>query len=596
MRGLRGELTTGICIIGASAAMLACNSDSDSRPPAPACQTTRSQVMTQFAMSPSVAVDNGSRHIPAAVRNFADRGRLDDEQELPVTIALSLNNEEELNQRLADVYQPGSPNYHRFVTPEEFRSRYAPTQQQIDDVQAYLYSRGLQELKVNANGYLIQAKGKVSSLNDAFQTEIRQFQDRGGTSYFAPASEPRLPEGLSIRAIHGLNNTAQLKSFAHRAVNESSFENEVSPQMGSGPGGGLGPSDIRSAYSIPTSVNGSGQTLALVELDGYNSSDIVNYEQSFGLPRVSLQNVMIDGASGGAGQGAGEVTLDIELMIAVAPGASKILVYEAPNTSQGLLDLYSRIANDNSASVVSTSWGGPESMQSTSFLETENAIFKQMALQGQSFYAAAGDSGAYGDDSSLSVIDPASQPYSVAVGGTRLVTNRGSYSGETTWNGGSPSAGAGGGGVSSVWVQPGWQNGIASGRNSASSSMRNIPDVALNADPSTGYAIFVGGRWAMYGGTSAAAPLWAAFTALVNQQRQLNGLGRLGFPDPYLYAIGRGSNYGSSFHDIQDGSTNLYYPAVPGYDDATGWGSFNGQGLFEDLSTEPPISSAALSC
>jgi kumamolisin len=337
-------------------------------------------------------------------------------------------------------------------------------------------------------------------------------------------------------------------------------------------------------------VTGAGQTLALFELDGYTASDISAYESTYGLPNVPLENVLVDSATGGAGGGAGEVTLDIELMLAVAPGASKIIVYEGPNNDQGILDTYAKIANENRAKSVSTSWGLSEDGSSSSFLQAENAIFKQMAAQGQSIFAAAGDDGANDNGSSLSVDDPGSQPYVVGVGGTNLSTRGdGSYGSETTWHSGSS---GGGGGVSAIWTQPDWQNGIATAVNLGSISMRNVPDVSLDADPNTGYAIYCNGSWGVWGGTSAAAPLWAGFTALVNQQRQANGLGPLGFANPSLYRIGQTGSYGADFHDINDNSTNGHYPAVSGYDNATGWGSFNGDGLFQSLTEDPSGESA----
>ena len=275
---------------------------------------------------------------------------------------------------------------------------------------------------------------------------------------------------------------------------------------GTGPGSAFAPSDIRTAYHVPSNLDGSGQVLGLFELDGYNASDITTYEQQFGLPNVPLENVMVDGAGGSAGGGAAEVTLDIELMAALAPKASKILVYEGPNSDQGMLDVYSRIASDNLAKSVSSSWGSGEDSVTSSFLQSENTIFMQMAAQGQTIYSAGGDSGAYDDGgSSLVIDDPSGQPYVTAVGGTSLTTNSdGSYSKETTWN---DSSGAGGGGVSTVWTIPSWQKGVGFSSNKGSSTMRNIPDVSLNSDIDTGYAIYTGGSWGTWGGTSAAAPL-----------------------------------------------------------------------------------------
>ncbi|MBC7692715.1 MAG: S53 family peptidase [Methylotenera sp.] len=530
-----------------------------------------------------------SGHIPRAVRRFEDQGKAQDSRELPVTIALNLNNEADLDERIAGLYQPGSPNFHQFLSPEEFRARYSPTDAQISQVQNFLRSQGLQPTSVSENRLLIQARGKVAALNSAFHTEVHDYQDSSGIVYFAPAYEFQIPSGMPIQAVHGLHDVMKLKSHAQRQSTDTAAAAGASDaavaHRGTGPNGAYSPADIRKAYSIPTTVNGAGQKLALLELDGYRESDVTAYEKQFGLPAVPLKNVLVGGFKGSVGAGAGEVTLDIELMIAVAPGAAQILVYVGPNTDQGILATYSRIANDNLARQVSTSWGASEEGSSTSFIQSENVIFKQMAVQGQSMFAAAGDDGAYDNGSTLSVDDPASQPYVVAVGGTRLTTNTdGSYARETTWNaGGAPSSGGGGGGVSTNWTIPTYQTGVGSGQTLGSTRMRNVPDVALDSDPATGYAIYFGGAWNTYGGTSCAAPLWAAFTALVNQQREAAGLGALGFPNPTLYQIGQGSHYSAAFFDIADGSTNMHFPAVSGYDNATGWGSFNGAGLFDEL-------------
>jgi len=296
--------------------------------------------------------------------------------------------------------------------------------------------------------------------------------------------------------------------------------------------------------------------------------------------------VLVDGYSGASGSGAAEVTLDIELQAALATGASKILVYEGPNTTAGVIDTYNKIATDNIAKEISTSWGEAEQYETSTTRTAEQTAFKQMAAQGQTIYAAAGDSGAYDyRRTKPAVDDPASQPYMCGVGGTSLTTNGagGSYKSETTWNGGSISAGAGGGGISSVWPIPSYQSGVVSAASKGSTTYRNVPDVSLDADPNTGYAVYYNGGWTIYGGTSCAAPLWAAFTALVNQQRASAGKAPLGQANPAIYATAKSSAYSLDFHDIADGSTNLYYPAVKGYDDATGWGSFQGSALLGAL-------------
>ena len=199
----------------------------------------------------------------------------------------------------------------------------------------------------------------------------------------------------------------------------------------------------------------------------------------------------------------------------------------------------------------------------------------------------------------LSVDDPSGQPYVVAVGGTKLVIDgNANWKSETTWNELSVQEGAGGGGISKTWTIPSWQTAAIKGDPQASKKMRNLPDVSLNADPETGYGVYfidassgsTSAQWAPIGGTSAAAPLWAAFNALVNQNRLAKGLTPTGFINPALYAIGTSSSYASDFHDIADGSGNGSgkdnYKTVKGFDNATGWGTFQGTNLLNDLSAK----------
>ena len=516
-----------------------------------------------------------------------DLGAVDDAQDFPITLALALNYEDELSQVLADLYRPGSPTYHRFLSASEFRARYAPTDDQIAKTKAALETAGFRAVTSDENHLLIHATGSAVVISQVLQTELHQYIAVDGSITRAPAYEIQIPDELGVRAVHGLQSFTKLKSHAELpsetpASTSSTF---------SGPNGGLSPSDVRTAYNIQSltsaGVDGSGQILGLFELDGYNPSDISAYESYFKIPQITLQNILVDGASGSAGSGADEVTLDIELMTAVAPGAAKIIVYEGPNSEQGVLDTYNRIASDNIAKSISTSWGENESQSGPSFMQTENTIFMQMAAQGQTMFAASGDSGAIASGKTLGVGDPASQPYVTGVGGTQLFMSGGAYNHETTWNSGSASGGAGGGGISSVWSQPTWQSGSTGAQTLGSSAMRNVPDVALHANSNRGYSIYTKGSWTIYGGTSCAAPIWAAFTALVNQERAVNGLGTLGFANPLIYQIGESVRYGADFFDIKDGSTNLYYPAVTGRDDATGWGSFNAANLLSDLAVEP---------
>lgn len=553
-------------------------------------------------------------HVPVTANTDIDLGIVDGNTAFPLTLSYELNHEGELDTLLKNLYDPSHSQYQQFLSPDAFRERFSPTQAQVDQVTTFLASNGIKVTSVDSNRLLVHAEGKASQIQTAFNTEIHHYQDAQGNVFFAPAYELQVPMGLGIQTVHGIDTQTRLRTHFRRqtpsnqlpfyslpplqkpgAQSNSDLSTEalshslLTASATSGPIGGFTPSQIVSGYSIPTTLDGSGQTLALFELDGYSASDITAYENYFGLPTATLDNVLLDGATGTPGSGALEVTLDIQLALAVAPKLQKIIVYMGVNTTASALDTYNRIATDNLAKTVSTSWGLYEGGITGATLTAENAIFKQMAAQGQSMFAAAGDSGAYDNGTALSVDDPASQPYVVGVGGTMLtLDSSGNYQSEATWNNGMGNGG-GGGGISSVWTIPSWQVGLSTAANKGSATMRNVPDVSLNADPSTGYAVFYGGAWTIVGGTSCAAPTWAAFTALINQQRQDNHLALLGFPNPSLYQLGQASNYSLNFHDIQDGSTNMYYPAVKGYDEATGWGSFQGSTLLNSLSAAPVV-------
>lgn len=523
-------------------------------------------------------------HIPqAAVANAARLGHVDATQSVTLALALPLRNQAELNELLQRLYDPADPLYGHYLTPETFTARFGPTQADYEAVATFARQAGLTIVGTHPNRTLLNVSGPAKAVENAFHLRLSRYRAMTGRDFYAPDNEPSVPAPVAKRlsGVIGLDSATVWKTHSQQFVGDGWHPN----QIGTGPGSALTPSDIKNAYNLSgSSLNGSGQTLALFELDGYTASDITKYESYYGLRSVPLQNVLV-GASGRAGSGASEVTLDIELMIALAPGATKIIVYEGPNTNAGVVNTYNRIATDNLAKSISTSWGLAESSNSASTRNAENTAFQQMAAQGQSIYAASGDSGAYDNGSSLSVDDPASQPYMVGVGGTSLATNGagGTWQSETTWNRGSASAGAGGGGISVIWSLPSYQQNLAPAASYVSTTKRNVPDVALDADPYTGYSIYYRRSWYIFGGTSCAAPLWAAFTALINQQRAAIGKAPLGFANPAVYAIGKGTSYTTNFHDIADGSTNLYYQAVTGYDCATGWGSFNGASLLASL-------------
>ncbi len=534
-----------------------------------------------------------SGHMPSKAMSEAVLLKsLDPTTHVPLTFILPLRNKEALEELIQRIYDPtDQQHYCKFLTPEEFAEQFGPTQEDYDHVVAYAKSLGLTVTGTHSNRTLLNVSGPAESIETAFNLRLHHYQKPNGRTFYAPDNDPEVSGSMAsiIDGIVGLDNHAVRHTYNRRKQTTEGFlnSNAASHAFPSGPGGGYSPNDLLTAYNLTgVSANGSNQIIALFELGGYQASDINEYTQYFGLPSAKLQNILVDGGSGSGIDP--EVTLDIELALALAP-ESQIYVYEGPNSDQGVLDTYNRIATDNLAKQVSTSWGMGESLVNAQYLQAENAIFLQMAAHGQTIYAAAGDSGAYDEYPSLSLVvdDPASQPYVIGVGGTKLTVNPGSgaYSDELVWNEGQGN-GAGGGGVSGVWPLPSWQKNVST---VYSTTHRNVPDVSLNADPNTGYAIYYNGQWTIYGGTSCAAPLWAAFTARINQERVASQKPVLGFANPLFYAIGLGSSYTVNFHDITSGN-NLYYSAGKGYDNASGWGSFNGANLFASLtnSLTPP--------
>lgn len=554
-------------------------------------------------------------HIPAVVRTSRVIGRVRPDETLSLLFVLPFRNRAGLEDLIQRIYDPSSPAYGHYLTNGEFADRFAPTMADYGAVAAFAKAHGLTVMRTNRTRNLLIASGPVGAIEQAFHVHLLTYQAPDGHTFHAPDAEPQVPADLAARisGIVGLSNAA----VWHTHLNQKNVITLQAPQpdqIGTGPSGALTPQDIETAYNLKiyppanptdTSGYGKGQVLGLFELDAYAPTDILLYEQEFGLPQLIPTNEIVSAVTPTGGED--EVTLDIELQLAVAPLASQILVYMGSNTNTAVVQQYQQIADDNLAKEVSTSWGATETNQDSATLNGENNAFMQMAAQGQTIFAASGDSGAYdgsntlqgGDTTDLLVDDPASQPYMCGTGGTTLsVVMPGTdthYLSESAWGNSSTGQG-GGGGISKIWSIPWYQQGVVSSASLGATTMRNVPDVAFNADPNTGYDIVFGGtdKLLIFGGTSCAAPLWAGFAARVNELRAANGLSPLGFANPAIYALGKSVSYHNDFHDIADGSTNLYYPAVAGYDDATGWGSFLGTNLITDLASPSPTGLLAL--
>ena len=508
----------------------------------------------------------------------------------PVSVALSLRVRDEagLHRFLHDVYDPRSSLFHHFLTPRQFAARFAPPPEEQRRLADWLQQKGLRIVQRFRNGLQLTVRGSVATVEAAFHTPLYVYR-QGRARFFANARAVQLPMDLAagVVAVVGLSDWARQEPQIRQLPVEA-WQTSHPP--------GYSPQDLAKLYDLQPlyqqEMNAGKQSMALVEYADFSDADIATYDSRFGTSGAIERIPVKTGSGMGAtlGKGQDECELDIEMVHAIAPGAH-LLVYEAPNHEVGALSMWNQIVSDDRAEVVSTSWGQPESQMATGLMRATNQLLEEAVAQGQAVFAAAGDKGAY-DSAGTSkattktrqlVVDfPASDPWVTGVGGSSLHANAdGTYGSETAWaNGLDPKhPEGGGGGLSKLFRRPDYQVGPGVA-NQYSNGMRQVPDVAADADPSTGYAIYTLAhgipRWQRVGGTSAAAPLWAAFATVMNQV-----WGRpAGFLNPTLYALGRqaASLPAPPFHDITEG-TNLYYPATPGWDFATGWGSFDAAAL-----------------
>ncbi len=510
-------------------------------------------------------------------------GEASAQQQLNLSIGLQLRNRQELQILLREMYNPHSPSYHHFLSPQQFVDEFGPTVAQQQQVIDYLQEQGLKITNISSNRLLIDASSTVAQAEASFRVSINTYRF-GANLFYANANAPTIPGPLAsiITSIGGLDNSVHLHPLYHSVRSKNSLK----PRAGQG--GGFAPADLNGAYDanplLQSGVQGNNQTVAVFELDGYQSSDVSQYFQTYNLGNPSISNVLVDGFDGSAGAGAIEVELDIEVVAAMAPKAAQI-VYMGPNTTQGVNDTYNQIVTDKKAQIATISWGECESQSGNAELQTLDTILSQGSAEGIALYAASGDSGAYDcNDTNLAVDSPADDPNITGVGGTNLQLNNGTYGSESVWSNPSdtqrsPQGSGGGGGISSSFQEPSWQTGPGV-QNQYSNGNREVPDVSADADPASGYSVYCtvaasgcsSSGWITVGGTSAAAPLWAGSTALINEYLQNQQKSRIGFANPVLYGLENATQQFPPFHDVSSG-TNLFYPATSGYDEASGWGS-----------------------
>jgi hypothetical protein len=514
-----------------------------------------------------------------------------------------------LSAFLTSLYQPSSPNFHHFITPSQFAHRFGASAATVNHVSQYLRHFGLVVSAPDTGHILVHVTGTTSQISSAFATQVDTVRRANGTltAHFRAAASLPVAVAPDVTAVVGLSSVVQPSAnISSRSVNHVTTPTSC-PSAGTvsnSPNsfGGYPVAAQAQLYGLNTAwakgINGAGQTIAVYELGLVDTADTNVFFSCYHLS-PSITTVNVDGGATGALND--EATMDVEEVAALAPGAA-LQVYSGPNTSSGPVDIYSRIANDNTASIVTTSWGDCE-LDPAGATTAENQIFQQMAAQGQTVIAAAGDAGSSdcvgitSKNPVPTVDDPASQPLVTGVGA--LTVNTISPLNEKVWNSGPNSTS--GGGQSVVWSRPSWQ--VAPGITSAYTG-RLVPDLSVMGDPASGFIqYFTGnstgtvtctsncsGGWGSIGGTSIGAPL---VSALVATAAQACSTSRLGLINPTLYSI---YSSGTAYSDVTVGSNDAYagrsgdpgvYSAGPGFDLASGLGSPTPNFLFQLCPTAP---------
>lgn len=501
---------------------------------------------------------------------------------LRVSLGLPLGDPQGLADLLRDLHDPASPSYQQWLTPEAFAARFSPSVEDYAKVAAWARAKGLEVTRTYPNRLLICVSGTVPDIENAFGVRMFQYRHPSGLLFRSPDRVPTLDLDVAIDTVNGLNDLARPVKRLTRAL--------PVPRGGSGPGGSFRGGDFRKAYAagVPSSIQGAGQGIAMFEFSKYYPADLTDYWQQAGVTAPTVVDKLVDGGAADA-SGQDEVALDLEIAGSMAPSATLYVYMGQDGTT-----MLQQILNDNLCKAVSISWGWLSDGQTSNTAPqlqidpTQDNVFKAMDAQGIACFVASGDSGPWSQtqwnasQSDLTnnpslTINPADIPYLTSVGGTTLLTSStGAWAGETPWNNGT---GTSTGGPSQRYTMPTYQagSGLAwASISGASTTMRNCPDVAADA---VNFFVVQGSSPTVeyFDGTSGSAPLWAAFTALVNETAGTS----LGNLNTILYKVGMGANYATSFHDVTSGNDGFL--TGPGFDMASGWGSMVGQGTIEAL-------------
>jgi subtilase family serine protease len=591
-------------------------------------------VLGSFAITEGVASASHpgaarlSRMAPSIPAGSLAIGAVASSAPIDLSISIAPRDEAALTSFIAGASIPGTARYHHYLAPGQFASRFGPASATVSEVVAELHSLGISGTSVSSDHLFVNARTTAASVASAFKVKLQRYRLSDGTTGFSNAEAPLVSGVLASPAINGILGLENLthprpllegsKSARHAhsaAVGQSSppAVHTTGPQACAAASSAATSNDsytdtqIAQAYKLSTlytdADTGANQTIAVYELEPYLSTDLAAFQKCYGTA-VKVTNINEYGGPG-TGAGSGESILDIENIVGLAPGA-KLLVYQGPAnpTDAQSVDLYDDMIAPDTAKQLSTSWGLCELDLGSAVINSEYPVFQEAASYGETFYSAAGDDGSEdcledgtANDAKLSVDDPGSQPYVVSVGGLRLESLTPT---ETVWNDhtvsdGGDGDGAGGGGISAEWQMPTWQIGTGVINKYSSHTIcgastkyycREVPDVSGDADPDVGgWVIYYEGSWqGGEGGTSAAAPLWAALTAVINSGSKCTA--GVGFDAPRLYEEARNAG---NFTDVTTGNDDYTgghggdYPAGTRYDLASGLGSPIATGLAASL-------------
>jgi kumamolisin len=511
-----------------------------------------------------------------AARNARFVGDVDPEHVMSVTAVLRPKQGFDL---VAHAARGSSP-----MGQEEFAAQYGADPEDVLRLEEYAGEHHLVVGEVNVGARTVELRGRTADMQKAFSVDLKLYATEDNKRFRGREGDVFVPDDLDgiVIAVLGLDDRPVAKPHSRR-LDASLAEPDLEVKSKAAPAATPRPFDapaVGKLYGFPASLNGSGQTIAIIELGGgYRTSDLNTYFNGLGLKTPKVSAVGVGGSTNNPGvdNGAdGEVALDIEVAGAIAPKA-KIAVYFAPNTTAGFLNAINKAVHDTlrKPSVVSISWGGAEVNWTAASLQQYDAAFQAAGALGVTVLTASGDDGASDgvNDGKAHVDFPSSSPHVLACGGTRLVaSNATTIANETVWNDGPHGPGAGGGGVSNSFAKPSYQSSVTIPPSPTGNVGRGVPDVSGNADPFTGYNVVVDGVKSVIGGTSAVAPLYAGLTALVNQARASAGRVGIGFIHPALYATAGACRDVTQTNNDYSGTLGVY-AAGPGWDACSGLGS-----------------------